>query len=235
MMMAYLPESILPRNQRGTYKNVSNSVVRIDHATGDQQVLFETTPPETQTETAMQTLVKEYREFIRAPNISDLHVIAAFIVEFLAIHPFRDGNGRISRLLTDLCLLKSGYDFCMYSSHEKVIEDNTEQYYIALRQTQSTLKSTPDINPWLIYFLRVLDQQTTYLQTTLASQAPGTLTALEQQIYELIERHQPVTIGCLERTSKLKRVTLKNILARFKMRGLLIMEGTRKGSRYRLR
>lgn len=235
MMMQYLPESILPLNQRGTYKNIPNSVVRIDHDTGEQEVIFETMPPGPQTEVAMRGLVQNYQEFLRDPRYADLEVVAAFIVIFLAIHPFRDGNGRISRLLTDLCLLKRGYDFCMYSSHEKVIEDNKQQYYVSLRQTQSTLKTKPDINPWFLYFLKVLRQQTQSLRENLFPKKPGTLTGREQQVYDLICSHQPVTIGFLERESKIKRVTLKSILARLKNEGLLAMEGERKGSRYRLK
>lgn len=234
MMMSYLPESIFPLHQRGAYKNVPNSVVRIDQVTGKQEVLFETAPPGPQTDAAMQALARGYNDFIGEPIYSDLEVIAAFILKFLAIHPFRDGNGRISRLLTDLCLLKQGYDFCMYSSHEKVIEDSKEQYYVALRQTQATLKSKPDINPWFVYFLKVLDRQTEFLRDRLVKK-PGALTRLEQTVFGLIQDHQPVTIGFLERETKIKRVTLKSILARLKERGLLRMEGERKGSRYRLK
>lgn len=235
MMMAYLPESIFPLNQRGTYKNIANSVIRIDHETGEQETLFETTPPGPQTEAAMRELVRDYGEYIQNPNYADLEVVAAFIVSFLAIHPFRDGNGRISRLLTDLCLLKSGYDFCMYSSNEKIIEDSKEQYYIALRQTQATFKIQPDLNPWFLYFLKVLDKQTQFLRDKIKPKAPGTLTKLEQQVFDLIRDHQPVSIGFLERESKIKRVTLKSILARLKERGQLVMVGERKTAHYRLK
>lgn len=235
MMMTYLPHSILPPDQRGAYKNITNAVVRIDETTGEQEIIFETTPPGPQTETAMRELSEDYKLFISDPNYSDLEVIAAFIVKFLAIHPFRDGNGRISRLLTDLCLLREGYEFCMYSSHEKMIEDSKEQYYVALRQTQSTLKHQPDLNPWFLYFLKILNQQIAFLSERMPSQKPGTLTKLEQEVYNLIAQHQPVTIGFLERESKMKRVTLKSILARLKAQGILLMEGERKGSRYQIK
>lgn len=235
MMMGYLPESILPIHQRGAYKNVANSVIRIDHETGEQEIVFETTPPGPQTDAAMRELIRNYGEFIQDPNYSDLEVIAAFIVKFLAIHPFRDGNGRISRLLTDLCLLRQGYDFCMYSSHEKIIEETKQLYYVALRQTQSTFTTKPDLNPWFLYFLRVLDRQTQFLSDKLEQKKPGALTRLEQQVFDLIQNHQPVTIGFLERESKIRRVTLKSILARLKERGILAMEGERKSSRYRLK
>lgn len=238
MMMVYLSESLLPTHQRGAYKNVSNAVVRLDQTTGAQEIVFKTTPPGPQTATAMRELVEDYQSFIHDPNYSNLEVIAAFIVKFLSIHPFRDGNGRLSRLLTDLCLLREGYQFCMYSSHEKVIEDTKEQYYIALRQTQTTLKpesGKPDLNPWFLYFLKILEQQTMYLKDKILPEAPGTLTRLEQEVYDLMVQHQPVTIGFLERSSRIKRVTLKSILARLKGRGLLVMEGTRKGARYRVK
>lgn len=234
MMIAYLPSAILPFNQRGAYKNITNSVVRIDHDRGTEDIIFETTPPGPQTDSAMRELIEDYTAFISDPNYSELQVIAAFIVKFLAIHPFRDGNGRMSRLLTDLCLLKCRYDFCQYSSHEKVIEDNKDQYYIALRQTQATLKTTPDMNPWFLFFLKVLDRQTQYLEKELSPKEPGTLTILEEQIFNLIRTHQPVTIGFLERKSGMKRVTLKSILARLKARKTIEMDGSRKGSEYRL-
>lgn len=235
MMMSYLPEAIFPLQQRGAYKNVTNSVVRIDHETGTQEIVFETTPPGPQTEAAMRELAQDYNDFIKDQNYSDIEVIAAFIVKFLAIHPFRDGNGRISRLLTDLCLLKQGYAFCMYASHEKMIEDSKERYYVALRQTQSTLTTKPDLNPWLLYFFRVLERQTQLLKDKLEPKQPGTLTKLEQQVFDLIRDHQPATFGFLERESGIKKPSLKAILARLKERDVLIMEGQRKSSRYRLK
>lgn len=234
MMCAYLSNDVLPMGQRGAYKNIPNSVVRIDHATGAQEVIFETTPPGVQTDTAMQELVEDYNVFIRDPQYADLEVIAAFVVAFLAIHPFRDGNGRMARLLTNLCLLKTGYEFCMYSSHEKVIEDNKEAYYVSLRQTQATLQTAADINPWFFFFLKALEQQTNDLQKKWMSKKTGSLTALEEKVLDVIRVHQPVTIGFLERNSGIKRVTLKAILSRLKQRGLILMEGEKKGSQYRV-
>ena len=234
MMCQYLPNEVLPPDQRGAYKNIPNAVERIDHATGKREIIFETTPPGIETETEMRDLVSDYNAFILDPNFSDLEVIATFIVKFLAIHPFRDGNGRIARLLTNLCFLKQGYEFSMYSSHEKVIEDNKQEYYIALRQTQATLRTSPDLNPWLIFFLKVLEQQASYLKKNLIPRKRGPLTALEETVISLINAHQPVNIGFLERNSQIKRVTLKSILSRLKKKGLIQMEGTRKGSLYRM-
>lgn len=234
MMCRYLTDDVLPRSQRGAYKNITNAVVRIDHDTGEQEVIFETTPPGPMTDAAMRELVIDYNTFIGDANYADLEVIAAFIVKFLAIHPFRDGNGRIARLLTNLCLLKQGYDFCQYASHEKVIEDNKTTYYIALRQTQASLAGKPDLNPWLLFFLRTLERQTQLLRVRIAPRERGDMTELEERVVTFVRDHQPVSIGFLERNTGIKRVTLKSILARLKERGVLRMEGERKGSRYSL-
>lgn len=235
MMCQYLSDNVLPPNQRGSYKNITNTVVAADVEAGTQDVIFDTMPPGPQTEAAMRDLVGNYNDYIKDPNFSDLEVIAAFIVQFLAIHPFRDGNGRMSRLLTDLCLLKQGYDFVMYSSHEKIIEDNKEFYYIALRQTQATLKATPDLNPWFLFFLKTLLKQTQFLQKHLSPTRKGTLTKLQSKVLDLIQEHQPATIGFLERESGIKRVTLKSILSRLKEDGMINMEGSQKASLYHIK
>jgi len=79
---------------------------------------------------------------------------------FLAIHPFQDGNGRLSRILTTLMLLRAGYDYVPYASLESVVEENKDLYYKALRRTQTTLKQdSPDWEPWLGFFLRCLKKQ----------------------------------------------------------------------------
>src|SRR5208282_3862952 len=89
-----------------------------------------------------------------------LITIAIFIVHFLAIHPFQDGNGRLSRILTTLLLLRSGYEYVPYASLEAVIEANKDDYYLSLRKTQRTF-NTPrhNIQPWLIFFLHLLKAQ----------------------------------------------------------------------------
>lgn len=114
------------------------------------------------------TLLTQIDEFkgawlAEARDLRRLHpllIIAVFIVVFLEIHPFQDGNGRLSRVLTNLLLLQSGYAYVQYSSLESVIENSKEAYYLALRQTQSTIRSdAPNWQPWLMFFMRALHQQ----------------------------------------------------------------------------
>jgi Fic family protein len=118
-------------------------------------------------------------------------------VTFLAIHPFQDGNGRLSRILTTLLLLKAGYSYVPYSSLESVIEESQEGYYLALRQTQGTIGSdrSPHWEPWLVFFLRALQRQKNRLQTKIDTEKimASTLPLLSVRILELAKEHGRVT------------------------------------------
>lgn len=233
MMCQYLSSATLPEKQRGTYKDITNTVVRIDHNKGKEEVVFQTTPPGPQTEAEMRELISDYNNYINDKNHSDLIVIAAFVTKYLAIHPFRDGNGRTSRLLTNLCLLQQGYSFCSFSSHEKAIEEKKDAYYIALRETQKNIGSkTADINPWLNFFLNAIKAQIKTIEGKLIPNNIGTFTKIEDEVVRLVQQYQPVSIGFLERESKIKRVTLKAVLKRLKEKKVIVQEGSTKASRY---
>ena len=108
----------------------------------------------------MEELIDWTNDTLKNKSLHPIILIAIFVVHFLAIHPFQDGNGRLSRALTNLLLLKSGYNYVLYSSLEAVIEDNKEAYYLALRKTQSTFKSSsPDYETWIDFFTKSLEKQ----------------------------------------------------------------------------
>jgi Fic family protein len=93
----------------------------------------------------MTELVDWLRSEREQRPLHPLFVIAVFIVVFLEIHPFQDGNGQLSRIPTTLLLLKAGFVDVPYSSLESVIEQSKEGSYLALRQTQGTIRSdAPD-------------------------------------------------------------------------------------------
>ncbi|MEK7128358.1 MAG: Fic family protein, partial [Patescibacteria group bacterium] len=141
---------------RGEYKKTENRVEMVNEAGESIGVLFDTTPAWL-TPKQMQELVEWTREAIYLKEIHLLLIIANFLVEFLNIHPFQDGNGRLSRVLTNLLLLQAGYAYMPYISHEKLIEDNKAEYYVALRKSQKTLKTeNPNITPWLEFFFNIL-------------------------------------------------------------------------------
>ena len=161
------------------------------------------------------------RDALTSTEQHSLLVIANFLVEFLNIHPFQDGNGRISRILTNLLLLKSGYAYMPYVSHEKLIEDNKAEYYVALRKSQKTLKTEkPNITPWLEFFF-----------STLLTQARGAIDLLSQEniekilspkqlaVWRYIERENEATPGDIAKATKIARATVSQaieVLSRLK-------------------
>ena len=155
-------------------------------------------------------------------------VIGVFIVVFLSIHPFQDGNGRLSRVLTTLLLLKHGYAHVMYSSLENIIEGNKEHYYLALRRTQQSLKkSKPDFNTWLLFLLRSLQKQKKLLKEKIIREKEILLhlPVLSGEILKLITRHGRLTISELESMTKANRNTIKKHLASLVQSSKLIQHG----------
>ena len=113
----------------------------------------------------MGELISWTRASLDQGEIHPLLVISIFVVVFLEIHPFQDGNGRLSRILTTLLLLRAGYAYVPYGSLESVIEQSKEAYYLALRQTQGTIRTgAPVWQPWVMYFLKALQQQKNRLE-----------------------------------------------------------------------
>ncbi|MBT6843030.1 MAG: Fic family protein [Candidatus Melainabacteria bacterium] len=120
---------------RGDYKSLSNKVVA-QYPDGSSRVVFDTTEPYLVAK-EMTDLIDWSNERLSYSGIHSLMVIAVFVYEFLSIHPFQDGNGRLSRLLTNLLMMKSGYKFVQYISFEHVIEQRKKEYYQNLMEAQS--------------------------------------------------------------------------------------------------
>lgn len=143
----------------GEYKKIENKVEMLDASGRYLATVFEPTPAYL-TPKEMQELISWTLEIFHMKKYHLLLAVGNFLVEFLNIHPFQDGNGRLSRILTNLLLLKIGYFYMPYVSHEKLIEDNKTDYYLALRKSQKTFK-TPHatITHWLNFFLDILLKQ----------------------------------------------------------------------------
>jgi Fic family protein len=171
---------------------------------------------------------------------SDLHpliVIAVFIVGFLAIHPSQDGNGRLSRILTTLLLLRIGYEYVPYSSLESVIEQSKDAYYLTLRQTQGTLAGqTPDRQPWLDFFLRALQQQKARLEKKLeyGRLILGALPELSVQILELCRARGRVAVAEAAKVTGTNRNTIKDHIKALTRAGRLEQHGAGRGTWYAL-
>ncbi|MCD7897815.1 MAG: Fic family protein [Planctomycetaceae bacterium] len=221
---------------RGRYKTTSNSVAALDADGKQVGIVFETAAP-FQTPDLMRELVDWTNEAFSDKILHPLIVIAVFTVVFLEIHPFQDGNGRLSRILTTLLLLRSGYASVPYSSLESIIEQNKEGYYLALRQTQTTIRSEqPDWQPWTRFFLTALHKQTKALTQKIERERMvlPSLPELSSHILEVARQRGRVTIGEMASLTGVSRNTLKTHFRALVKNGTLKMNGAGRGVWYTL-
>jgi Fic family protein len=221
---------------RGNYKMQSNHVGAFDEYGNQIAVIFETATP-FDTPRLMTELVDWYNHTKKEQLLHPLLAIAVFVIVFLEIHPFQDGNGRISRVLTTLLLLQAGYAYVPYSSLESVIEENKQGYYLALRQTQSTIRtSTPDWQPWTLFFLRSLSSQVERLEKKVHHEklVLATLPELSLAIIEIAKEHGRVTISEIVTAKNANRNTVKAHLKKLVAMNLLIQHGAGRGIWYTL-
>ena len=228
-----LQYSLKDVRHRGEYKKMPNHVEAFDHDRKSLGVIFETKSP-FDTPRHMAELVKWVNRQLKEKELHPLLTISLFTVHFLAIHPFQDGNGRLSRILTTLLLLKKGYSYVPYSSLESVIEKNKDNYYLALRRTQTTFKSdNPDYETWILFFLNALEAQKEMLSQKIEREKTFTkLPKLSSRIIELVKAHGQLSISEIESITKANRNTLKVKLRELVNCRYLVRQGRGKGTRY---
>ena len=222
---------------RGSYKTNSNSVAAFDENGTQIGIVFETASP-FDTPRLMGELVAWVVVEREKAQLHPLLIIAIFVVVFLEIHPFQDGNGRLSRVLTTLLLIQSGYAYVPYSSLESVVELNKEAYYLALRQTQGTIRTdVPNWQPWLVFFLRSLAEQVRRLEKKVEREkiVLASLPELSLQIVEFAREHGRVTIGDAIKLTGVSRNTLKQHFRTLVERGHLNQQGSGRGVWYEIK
>ena len=232
-----LAHSSKDERHRGKYKTASNSVAAFDEAGRQVATIFETASP-FDTPRMMQELVEWVRQARDHQTLHPLLIVAVFVVVFLEIHPFQDGNGRLSRVLTTLLLLQAGYAYVPYSSLESIIEQNKQGYYMALRQTQGTIRTeSPNWQPWLVFFLRSLAEQMRRLEKKVEREkiVLAAMPELQLQIVEFAREHGRVTIGEAIKLTGASRNTLKQHFRTLVERGTLNQHGSGRGVWYDLR
>jgi len=229
-----LRHSTKDERHRGEYKTNTNHVSAFDADGREIGIVFETATP-FDTPHKMRELIQWTRDALAERSLHPLLVIGIFAVVFLEIHPFQDGNGRLSRILTTLLLLRAGYGYVPYSSLESVIERSKEGYYLALRQTQKTIRAdVPDWQPWIVYFLRSLQQQKQRLERKLEREriTATSLPPLSVQILELAKEHGRLTIAQIVTLTGANRNTVKKHLQALVSANHLTQHGTGKGTWY---
>ena len=222
---------------RGQYKTNSNSVAAFDEDGVQIGIVFETASP-FDTPRLMGELLTWVNDERDKALLHPLLIIAIFVVVFLEIHPFQDGNGRLSRILTTLLLIQAGYTYVPYSSLESVIELNKEAYYLALRQTQGSIRSdAPNWQPWLAFFLRSMAEQVRRLEKKVEREriVLATLPDLSLQIVEFTREHGRITIGDAIKLTGVSRNTLKQHFRQLVERGHLNQQGSGRGVWYGLK
>ncbi len=219
---------------RGEYKKIPIRIEAFDSSGKNIGIIFETTSPY-ETPIKIEELVKWTNNEFGKKLLHPLIIIGIFIVLFLAIHPFQDGNGRLSRLLTTLLMLKCGYLYSPYSSLESVIEANKEGYYLALQKTQKGWQNNkPDWNAWLLFFFHCLQRQKKHLEVKLEKEKIllKTLPPLSLEVLELLTSHGRLGIADIAILTKANHNTLKKTLANLVKENYIIRNGVGKATWY---
>ena len=218
---------------RGEYKKHSNGVEAFNELGKNLGVVFETTSA-FDTPRKMQELIYWARESLSDKSYHPLIIIAVFNLVFLAIHPFQDGNGRLSRSLVSLLMLKAGYGYILYSSLESIVEKNKDGYYLALQRTQKTLQSKTDWLPWLNFFFRSLKRQKDHLQTkTNNVEKYSHLPQESVIIMQYLEKHNRITIAEASNIiTTISKPSVKNRLSELVKLGLVARNGKARGTWY---
>lgn len=222
---------------RGNYKSAENKVAMIGSTGEVTQVLFDTTEAWL-TPKEMQELVEWTQNAFLEKKIHPLVIVGNFIVEFLLIHPFTDGNGRLSRILANLLLLQHGYEYMPYVSQEKLIEDNKPEYYVALRQSQKTFRGNKEnLVPWLSFFLKIILEQSKRAIKLLSKEEVSKLLSPQQQlVFECISKSKeeiaPLQIA---KETKIPRPTINQALDRLIRLNWIERIGLGRTTRYKVK
>jgi len=220
---------------RGDYKTQENQVHMIDEAGKSVGILFDTTPAYL-TPKEMQELVEWTQAAIKKASYHSLLIIANFLVQFLQIHPFQDGNGRLSRVLTNLLMLQAGYAFMPYTSHEKIVEDNKPEYYLALRQSQKTFNTDDEsILPWIEFVLEaILQQSRMALELFSEENVEKLLSPRQLEVWLYMQEAIEVTPKELSENLGIPRPTINQVLNRLLELKKVNRLGLGRGTRYRI-
>ncbi len=222
------------QRHKGKYKNLSNQVVA-NYPEGGQKVIFRTTEPHL-TAVEMHDLIRWTNEQIGGKKMHPVLVTAIFVYEFLSIHPYQDGNGRLSRLLTTFLLLKQGYGFVEYVSFEHVVENRKDMYYKVLMETQK-YRGTDDelLDRWAMFFLDCLVALTERLRVKYETynSLKSSTNERQKEVLAYIAEHKTVQIKDLEKDmSKYSRNTLKKDLYYLVKEDLILTTGSGRGVKY---
>lgn len=220
---------------KGKYKSTDNVVV-MKNGRDEQVVLFRPTPPYL-VKKEMDDILFWTNQEVVVKEFHPLLVLANFIFEFLAIHPFNDGNGRLSRALTNLILLQAGYSYVPYVSLDEIIEERRADYYLSLRATQKNHKTDhEDATPWVNFLLDALVEQTKRARKIMDSDQPEKLLSEKQlEVYKLFNQDGTLAVSEIEKllNGSMPRITINQALLRLLKAKLIEKIGAGRATRYK--
>ncbi len=228
---------------RGKYKSKENRVEMVDTNGKRIGVIFDTTPAYL-TPKQMQELVEWTKNALENKKYHPLLIIGNFLVEFLSIHPFEDRNGRLSRILTNYLMLKVAYLYMPYVSHEKLIEDQKPNYYIALRKTQKTLRTTyssfggkkEDITFWLNFFLSVILAQSKMAINLIKEEDIEDLLSPNQlSVWQYLQSINEASPDQIAKKAKVARSTVNQVLNKLLRLKRISRIGEGSSTRYKIK
>lgn len=217
----------------GQWKTTQNDIIEI-FPDGRRSVRFRPLAPD-QVPGAMEELCLSYRHSTDQLRITPLLASACFILDFLCIHPFRDGNGRISRLLTLLSCYQHGHQVGRYISLERIVEQTKEDYYEALKTSSlGWHEGKHDFMPWFTYLLSVWRRAYREFEERAERQRPKRGSKTEMVEYALENMISPFGIADVERICpNVSRDTIRLVMNRWRDKGRLEMLGRGRDAKWR--
>lgn len=213
---------------KGNYKQHPNSV-EATQDDGTKITVFNTTEPGIPTQNAMRELIEWYNADNATPPIIKS---AVFVYDFLSIHPFQDGNGRLSRLIATLLLLKHDYSWVQYVSFEHEIENRKIEYYKVLMDCQQQ-RPGESVYSWIIFFFDCLSNIQNKLTEKLEVQkSENQMSPREKMIYSFIDNHPGCKSGEIAKKLNLPLPTVKRILANMTQGKFIAKQGAGVGTNY---
>ena len=216
---------------KGNYKVHSNAV-EASFPDGTRQIIFQTTEAGLATENAIRQLLNWYNS---ETEVHPLIKVASFVYDFLSVHPFQDGNGRISRLISTLLLLKNGYKWIQYVSFEHEIENRKNEYYQVLRSCQAQ-RPNEDVTVWIQFFLSCLSNIQSQLMTKLHKSGMETqLSPKGKSIFTIIQNRPNIQSGEIAEKLAIPAPTVKRILSDLLNKGLIEKQGSGRSVSYTIK
>ena len=217
----------------GEWKKRDNEIIEI-LPSGERAIRFVLVAAK-KTPAAVEELCRRYRNVHHEEPVPPLLMVATFVFDLLCIHPFRDGNGRVSRLMTTLLLQSCGFRVPRFVSLERLVEETKDEYYRVLKLcSQGWHEGTNDIAPWWNYFLSVLRSAYREFERQVESaEARPAKTELVRRT--ALEQLEPFTLGDLgAQLPSASRQLIKKVLAEMKRAGQVHLEGRGRGARWKL-